>query len=434
MCVRAAAFGLGIALFVGVAAFAATERAAAVAADGPPLTLEALLADIRRSNPEVLAADARYGAMQQRPIQEGTLPDPKLGAKYHNESFDRFTLGSSEFTYYEFSVEQEVPFPGKLGLKETVAVREADRERSMRDATTLSVMARGAAAYFDLAVVDRTIALLHDGRDTLRLIADQASTSYAVGVAAQPDVLRATQEGLQLDARLTLTAQKRIAAESALNAILNRPADTTIPHTTWPITVPRLEPFAALQTKLSEQAPDVKAAREDVLRAEATVDLAHREFYPDFAVMGAYSNKARLEPEWEVGVAVKVPLYFWRRQQPALAEADLNRISAEHLQRNVQISLEAKLRELHAMADASRRVVDLYASQLIPQAELTLASARTSYSVGRVDFMTVLNAFISLIEYRMREAEELGNLGRTHAEIASMIGETPLGKVLESDR
>lgn len=422
---------VAVALLLGVAV--STAQAELRAPDGPTLTLEALLADIRRSNPEVLAADARYGAMRQRPIQEGTLPDPTLGAKYHNESFDRFTLGSSEFTYYEFSVEQEVPFPGKLGLKETIAVREAERERSMRDATTLSVMARGAAAYFDLAVVDRTVQLLHESRETLTLIAAQASTSYEVGVAAQQDVLRATQEGLQLDARLTLAAQKRIAAESALNAILNRAPDVPIGHTQWPITVPRLESFAALQSKLSEQAPDVKAAREDVLRAEATVDLAHREFYPDFAVMGAYSNKARLEPEWEVGVAVKVPLYFWRRQQPALAEADLNRVSAEHLQRNVQISLAAKLRELHAMADASQRVVDLYANQLIPQAELTLSSARTSYSVGRVDFMTVLNAFMMLVEYRMREAEELGNLGRTHAEIASMVGETPLGKMLGSD-
>ena len=130
---------VAVALLLGVAV--STAHAELLAPGGPTLTLEALLADIRRSNPEVLAADARYGAMRQRPIQEGTLPDPTLGAKYHNESFDRFTLGSSEFTYYEFSVEQEVPFPGKLGLKETIAVREAERERSMRDATTLSVMA-----------------------------------------------------------------------------------------------------------------------------------------------------------------------------------------------------------------------------------------------------------------------------------------------------
>lgn len=431
MHVPVATFSVGIALVVGVAGCA---RPAEALDTEDPLTLDAVVTDIQRSNPEVLAANARYGAMVQRPVQEGTLPDPTLGAKYHNESFDRFTLGSSEFTYYEFSVEQEVPFPGKLGLKETIAVREAERERSMRDATTLSAMARGASAFFDLAVVDRTVQLLRESRETLTLIASQASTSYEVGVAAQQDVLRATQEGLQLDARLTLVGQKRIAAEAALNAILDRPPDTPIARTTWPIVVPRLEPFGELRRKVAEQAPDVRAAREDVLRAEATVDLAHREFYPDFAVMGAYSNKARLEPEWEVGVAVKVPLYFWRRQQPALAEADLNRVSAEHLQRNVQISLEAKLRELHAMADASQRVVDLYTKQLIPQAELTLSSARTSYSVGRVDFMTVLNAFMMLVEYRMREAEELGNLGRAHAEIASMVGETPLGKVLGADR
>jgi outer membrane protein TolC len=418
----------------------ATVLGGSLAAGGPPaaagrppgqppetLGLEQLLRDIRASNPEIRAADARYRAMLQRPIQEGTLPDPRIGAKYHNESFDRLTLGESEFTYYEFSVEQEVPFPGKLGIRETIAEREAARERSMRDATTVMVLARGASVYLDLAVVDRSARLLRESREALEAIAAQAATSYAVGVAAQQDVLRATQERTGIDARLTLVAQKRVAAESALNALLNRPPETPVAEAAWPIPVPALEAFDVLRTRLSAQAPELRAAREEVLRAEAGVELARRDYYPDFAVMGSYMNKSRLLPEWEVGVSVTVPLYFWRRQRPALVEADLNRASAEHSERSVRVSLEARLRELHAMADASRRVVELYGGRLIPQAELTLSSARASYGVGKVDFMTVLNAFLALLEYRMREAEELGTLGRARAEIASLVGETPLG-------
>lgn len=396
------------------------------------LTLESLLHDVRAVNPEIRAAEARYRAMLERPIQEGTLPDPTLGAKYHNESFDRLTLGESEFSYYEFAIEQEVPFPGKLGIRETIAVREAARERAMRDATTLEVLARGASAYFDLAVVDRSAQLLRDSRSALELIAAQAATSYDVGVAAQQDVLRATQERTGIEARLTLIAQKRVAAESALNALVNRAPETPVAETAWSLAAPSLEAFSVLRDRLRDQAPELRAAREDVLRASAGADLARRDYYPDFAVMGAYSNKSRLEPEWEVGVAVKLPLYFWRRQRPALVEAQLNRESAEHGQRNVEISLEARLRELHAMGEASQRVAELYTGRLIPQAELTLASARASYGVGKVDFMTVLNAFLALLEYRMREAEEVGNASRVRAEIASLVGETPLGEPIAS--
>lgn len=86
------------------------------------------------------------------------------------------------------------------------------------------------------------------------------------------------------------------------------------------------------------------------------------------------------------------------------------------------------------MGEASQRVAELYTGRLIPQADQTLASARASYGVGKVDFMTVLNAFLALLEYRMREAEEVGNAGRVRAEIASLVGETPLGKPIASRR
>jgi Cation transporting ATPase, C-terminus len=94
--------------------------------------LESLLDVARQENPEIQAAEARYRAMLQRPIQEGTLPDPPVGVHFHNEDFGRITFGESEFSFLEFSAEQEVPFPGKLCLPAAVATREAERERAMR--------------------------------------------------------------------------------------------------------------------------------------------------------------------------------------------------------------------------------------------------------------------------------------------------------------
>ena len=96
------------------------------------------------------------------------------------------------------------------------------------------------------------------------------------------------------------------------------------------------------------------------------------------------------------------------------------------------MGLEARLADLHAMAEASSRLVRLYGEALIPQARLTLESSRASYSVGRVDFLTTLTAFTALLEYRLRYAEETGNLVRALAEIGPLVGETPLGEPLGS--
>lgn len=239
-------------------------------------------------------------------------------------------------------------------------------------------------------------------------------------------MLRATLERGALRQRLVMLAQKRAAAEAAINALLARPQAEKLPTGVLPDRPPPLEPVETWTRRLEEQAPAISAAREEVLRSDSALQLARREYYPDFALMAAYTNKDGLAPEWEVGVGVRVPLYFWRRHQPAVVEATYAQTAANETRRNVQVSLAGRLVELNSMAKAGLRLVELYRDTLIPQATLTLDSARASYAVGKVDFLTMLTAFTSLLDYRVRYAETLGTLYGTRAEIGSVLGESPL--------
>ena len=407
---------------------------AAIGAGDPvpePLTLGAALEAARSRNPDVRASEARYLAMRERPIQEGTLPDPSVGVRYHNEDW-KLSFGESDFSFFEVSAEQEIPFPGKLSLRERIADREAERERAMRDMTVLMVLATVASSYADLAVTEQSEQILRESHALLGFMIEQAASRYRVGEAAQQDVLRASLERGALDERLTMIARRRIAAAAALKALLDLGEGESFPRTGG-VPEPRpVEAIEALNEKLAARSPALRSAQEDVLRSETALRLARRDYFPDFAVMGGYTNKDGLLPEWELGVRVTVPLYSWRRQRAAVAEAGFAERAAEHARRNTQVGLEARLADLHAMAEASSRLVRLYGETLIPQARLTLESSRASYAVGRVDFLTTLSTFTSLLEYRLRYAEETGNLVRALAEIGPLVGETPLGEPLGS--
>jgi len=412
-------------------ATAVALRPALAAALPSPLTLETAIAAARDRNPDIRAADARYLAMRERPIQEGTLPDPTLSVRYHNEDWG-LTFGESEFTFFEVTAEQEIPFPGKLGLRSRVAEREAERERAMRDMAVLMALANVARSYADLAVAERSEEILRENLRLLTLMVEEAAVRYGVGSAEQQDVLRATLERGAIQERLTMLARERRAAAAALAALLDLDEATPLPATTPLPEPPLLEPLESLSGKLTGGSPVLRAAVEEQLRAQEALRLARREYFPDFALMGAYMNKEDLLPEWELGVRVKVPLYFWRRQRAGVAEARLMERAAHHARRNTQVSLEARLADFHAMAESARRLVQLYDETLIPQAALTLESARASYGVGRVDFLTTLTAFSALLEYRLRRAEEAGNLWRAIAEIGPVVGQTPLGEPLGS--
>ena len=410
---------------------AAAVRPAAASELPSPLTLEAAITAARDRNPDIRAAQARYLAMRERPIQAGTLPDPTLGVTYHNEDWDN-TFGESEFSFVEVTAEQEIPFPGKLGHRARIAEHAAERERAMRDMTVLMTLANVATSYADLAVTERSEEILRDNTRLLALMIDQANARYGVGEAAQQDVLRATLELGALEERLTMLARQRKAAAAALAALLDLHATQSLPATA-PLPAPALlEPLDSLNTRLATGSPPLRAAAEDLLGAREALRLARREYYPDFAVMGGYMNKERLLPEWELGVRVNIPLYFWRRQRAGVAEASFAASAAKRAQRNAQVSLEARLADFHAMAESAQRLVRLYDETLIPQAALTLESARTSYGVGRVDFLTTLTAFSALLEYRLRRTEEGGNLWRALAEIGPVVGQLPLGEPIAS--
>jgi outer membrane protein TolC len=139
-----------------------------------PLDLRSALGAARTRNPDIRGARARYLAMRERPIQEGTLPDPSLGVRYHNEDWKE-SFGESEFSFFEVSAEQEIPFPGKLSLRERIAEREAERERAMRDMTELMVLAATASSYADLVVAEHSEEILRQSHALLGLMIEQTA-------------------------------------------------------------------------------------------------------------------------------------------------------------------------------------------------------------------------------------------------------------------
>jgi len=392
---------------------------------GDPLKLDALVAYARQHNPEVRAAEARWRAAQARPSQEGSLPDPMVNTAYHNESFDRFRQGSSEFTFLRFGVEQEVPFPGKLTLRESVAAREADREGALYRATVLNVTARLRIAYSDYFLAHRSIEIVGNNRDLLQKLTEAAEARYQVGEGLQQDVVRAQVELSILVGRLIGLEQERQSAAAMVNAVLNRPPATSLGVPAPVEKRPLSHTLDQLERLVTENSPDLKAAEFGVARAETNLSLAKRQYYPDFVVRADYFNKASLVPEWEVGAGIRVPLYFWRKQTLGVHEAAAGVREARASRQNTSQEVLARLRDLYAQATSADRLVELYGNAVVPQAEVSLHSASAGYQVGKVDFLTLLNNFTVLNEYQLRYYEELAKFDRAVARIEEVAGLPP---------
>ncbi|HVN85112.1 MAG TPA: TolC family protein [Candidatus Binatia bacterium] len=392
------------------------------AALGDPLAVASLVAYARQHNPDIRAAEARWRAAQARPAQAGALPDPMINLAYHNESFDRLPLGSSEFAYARVGAEQEIPFPGKLRLKQTIATKAADAAGEAYRRTELDVISRVKIAFAEYAHLDEQLDLLRRNQALLDTIARTVESKYTVGEGVQQDVLRAQVElSLLLDRQTTLD-QRRQSQTAQLNALLGRDLSEPLAPAAHPVVKSLTQALDAFLDGAHRQAPELLMAAARVAAGESGVALAYREYQPDFVVRADYFHKAALEPEWEVGIGIKIPLYFAARQRNAVAEAGATLAEASADRDTARRSVDFRVKDLYLRARASQQLIALYSNTITPQARLALTSATHAYEVGKVDFLTLLNSFTATLEYEMRYHEELANFQKAVAELEAVSG------------
>ena len=109
-----------------------------------------------------------------------------------------------------------------------------------------------------------------------------------------------------------------------------------------------------------------------------------------------------------VNVGVKIPLYFWQKQRPAVAEATSARAERERLE-NATSLLFFRVKDRYLAVTTAQRLLKLYGTTIIPQSSLSLESAIAGYEVGKVDFLTLLDNLVTLLNYELGYYEQLSN-------------------------
>src|SRR5712671_2106663 len=116
-------------------------------------SLSELLAEAARNNPDIAASMRAWRAAAQVPTQVSTLPDPQVMVQHFAVGSPRPFAGysNSEFAYIGLGASQEIPYPGKRGLRAQVANQEAEARRFQADSSRRGVVDQLKATYFRLA-------------------------------------------------------------------------------------------------------------------------------------------------------------------------------------------------------------------------------------------------------------------------------------------
>lgn len=398
------------------------------AAAQPParMALADLVAEALEKNPEIAAAQRRYDAARQRPAQERSRPDPMISAGYSSSGrpWPGAGLGTEPTANIGFMVSQEVPYPGKLGLRASMAARDADAEVEQVAIVKRSVAARVSQAYYRLAYTYAMGGVLDRDHDLLETLLKVSENRYSVGHAAQQDVIKAQMQLSIHDLLFARVEQERATREGELNALLARPVGAPVGR---PADL-ELTPFAltldSLVIAANTHAPMLRREQIMIDRSQLAVDAARKDYKPDFTVSGGYYNMGSMPPMYEFRFDVQIPLQRARRAA-AVAERLSGVQQARSSYDSARLDLQNRIQNDYQMAATSARLARLYHDTVVPQARLALESSMTSYQTGGVDFLSVVTNFSAVLEYEMRYFDELAGYHTAVSRLEELTG-TPI--------
>ena len=385
-----------------------------------------VMAEALEKNPDIAAAQKRYDAARQRPAQERSLPDPIVSAGYsaNGRPWPGAGLGTEPTSNIGFMVSQEVPYPGKRDVRASIASREADAEFQLIEAARLNVIARVKQAYYRLAYADAVTGVLTRNRELLDTLLKVSEGRYAVGQAAQQDVIKAHTQLSILELQIERVHQERATREGQLNALLNRPATAPIGEPEDLHMTAFDHSLEALIDAANAHAPMLRRDRLMIERSQLAVDAARREYKPDFGLTGGYYYMGAMPPMYEFRIDVKVPLQ--RARRAAAVVEQLHTVdAARSTYDSTRLGLQSRLQEDFRMASTSIRLARLYRETVLPQARLALESSMASYQTGAVDFLSVLTNVGTVLESDMTYFDELATYHTAVSRLEEMTG-TPI--------
>lgn len=393
------------------------------------VTVQNLIAYAYQSNPSIREVrEAWREIVEQYRITTG-YPDPELRFTYFTVPIET-RLGPQDWVA---SLNQRIPFPGKLSQAGKVVETEARVAHIKLDRTVKGVMASVRRSFHELLYIRTARKVVAQNLRLLEHLRKAGETAYARDRAALMDMVKAQSQLGQIRYDGILLEELELTEKTRLNGILNRAPDARIgklvddPFQHVVFTLKDLYQLAEANQE------DLRIARALVERADARAELARYENLPDFNVGVSYSaighpdvpvrpdNSGRDGFGFQVGMTI--PLWFDKnRGRVARAEAGIRKARAAE---EVAITkIRTRVHDLFFRLNNSQRLVVLYRDDLLPQAMNAMEIAETWYREGEASFSDFVETQSVYYNFQLSLARASADYGKVLATLEQLVGQT----------
>ncbi|GJL73539.1 MAG: RND transporter [Nitrosomonas sp.] len=393
------------------------------------MTLNAATQLAVQNNPDLAQMRARAEAMAAIPSQVSTLPDPEISFNARNLPINTFNTGQEDMTMIGPGISQAIPFPGKLALRGQAADFEAGAALQNVTEARAWLISNVKNTWWRIFFLDQALLIVKNNQVLLRQFVQIASTKYEVGEGLQQDVLLAQVElSNLLDQQLILEGARRNSV-AQLNAILDREANQPV---ILPEKIAEQLPSIIPEVTLYQLAKNARALlaskQESINAAQARVELARRDYYPDFKFGAFYGFRGDRPTGVDradlltLNMSVNIPIFAARKQAKAVDQRNSELMQQKYVLQDEWNKVRAQISQNYSDFKRASEQVTLFKTGIIPQASQTVASMLAGYQVNKVDFLNLVRSQITLLNHEMKYWQAFTEANQSLAQLVAAVG------------
>lgn len=378
-------------------------------------TLSTFLTYAMLNQPRVAAAYYEYVAAVERITVDRSLADP------------RFTF-QMDITNVINSIMPglmiDVPWPTKLIDRANIATAESKAKYYAFERAVIQTAFEVKVPYYQLNFLQERIRINREILLRVTKIEELAKVQFEAGISSLQDVLRAQMEQERLKTEISNLEDSRNPLMSKLKTALGM----TYAQENPPLPA-KFEPGILnvnsdqLFTIAMERNPQLKSMEAEIRAAEEGISLARKSRLPDFTF--GVEGDVNTAPVM-VRPKIEVTLPVWLDKIAAeIAAAQARKSAADARFSSEQIQLAVEFANKTFMYREANRNLKLLSGRLIAKARLSLDVANESYSAGKTDFINLMDAERTLLEFQLAEVGARLQCELALAELSMIIGEKP---------
>jgi cobalt-zinc-cadmium efflux system outer membrane protein len=389
------------------------------------VTREQAIRQALARNPTLQVSREQVAQARARVAQARALPEPSIGASIVGQP-GAFRPRSG--TESDLSFGLTIPFPSKIYLQSQAAKGDLG---SIDESYTLQrqlVVFQTNQAYDSLLVSLKHREDLEEARKLSQDFLAKTQARYNAGTVAKLDVIKAQVGVAQAENDLIANERGVANARAALNRLLGRVLGAPI-EAADSLTIPDAPPdLEQLEAIAMARRPELRGLQSEQAGARASLKLAQQYLIPDIDFSITRSRPYGEQAEYETGIGIGLPIFFWQHQRGEVAEARsrANELQAQY--RDVAAQVGEDLRNAYATASTSLRQAIYLRDQLVPSAREAYRIASTSYSLGGSSALEVIDAQRTLLDAQTQYAAALAAANDAIADLERATG-APLSTV-----